>query len=74
MRKIRDFRCGANHVTEHYVRDDVSEVMCPVCENLAQRIISPVRCQLDHTFPGQSMKWEKEHEKHGTLANAAANR
>jgi len=33
------------------------------CGAPAKRMISPIRCKLDHTFPGEGMKWEKMHER-----------
>ena len=62
MRRIRDFTCADGHTTERYICDSIPEIVCPECDSLAQRIISPVRCKLDHTFPGESIKWAKKHE------------
>jgi len=66
MRKIREFRCGDDHITEHYVYDDVDTHPCKVCNKLAKRIISAVRCKLDPLsgdFPGATIKWIKEKEQ-----------
>ena len=63
MRRLRDFRCGSDHVTEHLVEDGCKSVACPECGATALRIISPVRCRLDHSFPGESLKWAKKHEE-----------
>lgn len=63
MLLIFDFRCEDGHVHEHLVRDDTRSWRCPTCEQPSERLISPVRSKLDHTFPGEAMKWEKKHEE-----------
>lgn len=66
MRKIREFRCASGHVHEELVKDDQYMSYCPECPKAnepAHRIVSPIRCKLDHTFPGEGMKWERMHEK-----------
>lgn len=65
MRKIFDFRCKANHITEHLV-DTESTVDCPECGEKAVKIISPVNFTLDPVsgdFPGATMKWARDHER-----------
>lgn len=61
--RIFDFHCKSCEKTfEGYVNTEVREVSC-ACGSKAERIVSPVACQLDHTFPGQSIKWAKQHEQ-----------
>ena len=60
-----DFSCVNGHTTEHFVESDMRHVVCPECGFKATRIISPISFSLDHTLPGQSMKWIKDHEKAG---------
>ena len=63
MLKIYDYRCIAGHVNEHMSRDPSNSIRCPDCGAASARLISPVRCQLDYTFPGESIKWAKKHEE-----------
>jgi hypothetical protein len=66
MRLLFDFRCPDNHVTEALVSSDETEHQCGLCNKMAQRIISPVRCSLDHIsgeFPGATMKWAKQRQQ-----------
>ena len=60
-----DFTCTEGHTTEHLTKSDVKEVKCTECGAISNRIISPVSCKLDHTFPGYHDKWAREHEKAG---------
>ena len=70
MRMIFDFRCANDHVTEHLVQNTVTAVKCSTCDEQAVRMISPVKCVLNNSFPGYASKWEREHEHHGDLAKA----
>jgi hypothetical protein len=66
MRLIFDFRCPDNHVTEALVASDETEHTCGLCNKIATRIISPVRCSLDPIcgdFVGATMKWAKQREQ-----------
>lgn len=70
MRKIYDFRCENQHITEHLVETSETSRRC-ACGASSTRIISPVRCRLDGSddgFPGAHMKWVREHEKAGGKA------
>lgn len=64
-----DFECiKCNHREEKLVKRDVRHADCPECGGKMIRVISPVRCKLDGTsgdFPGEAMKWERQHEKAG---------
>jgi len=63
MLRLYDFRCTeSNRVYERMVQHEVRMVECE-CGAPAKRMISPIRCKLDHTFPGEGMKWEKMHER-----------
>ncbi len=67
MRRIFEFRCAKDHITEKYVDDEVKVVQCPHCGNDASRIISATRSNLDPIsgdFPGAAMAWEKRRESH----------
>ena len=66
MRRMYDFQCPDNHVTEALVSTSVTEHPCRTCAKQAQRIISPVRAHLDAIsgdFPGATIKWAKNREK-----------
>ena len=65
MKRFREFRCANGHVHEELVEDNQYMNYCPHCTKgvvPAHRIVSAVRCKLDHTFPGEGMKWERMHE------------
>ena len=75
MLKIYDYRCEAGHVAEQMVRDPADILPCPECGEPSKRIITPIRCKLDHSFPGEALKWAKKHEdegrmKHGRLTDS----
>lgn len=61
--RLFDFRCVNGHVTEQLVASDARTSRCRECDAHATRIISPVRCKLDSTFPGEAIKWAKAHEQ-----------
>lgn len=67
MRKLWDFACPEGHVTEHFVDNEVKQARC-ACGAESQRIISPIKFNLDGSdpsFPGAHAKWIKEHERAG---------
>lgn len=65
MIKVHDFRCTrSTEVFERFVVDTPNRIECN-CGEVAERMISPIRCQLDPYsghFPGATMKWAKAHE------------
>jgi hypothetical protein len=64
MRRIFEFRCVKDHVTEKFVDDEVRTVECPHCRNDASRIISTPRIRLEGitgAFPSASDAWERKH-------------
>ena len=63
MLTIYDYRCDSTEeIFERLVERGTDVVFCN-CGNPAKRLISPVRCKLDHSFPGEGIKWAKTHEK-----------
>lgn len=70
MNVIRDFRCSNGHVTEHYISNRAITTECTRCGAEAVKMISPVRCKLDHSFPGEADKWARKHEYYGDTAKA----
>lgn len=67
MIKVFDFKCTNGHVFESFVDGNVTASRCG-CGANAKKIISATQCILDGAsgdFPGQHMKWVREHEKAG---------
>ena len=66
-RMLFDFRCANGHTHEELVPPEWQSVPCDQCDQPANRIISPVRSQLEGitgSFPGAAMAWEKRRESH----------
>lgn len=66
MRRIFEFRCVKEHVTEKFVDDEVRTVECPHCHNDASRIISSPRICLEGitgAFPSAADAWARKHEQ-----------
>ena len=69
MLKVFDFKCDQGHVFEDFVSSNVTVSRCD-CGANAIKIPSATKCQLDGAsgdFPGQHMKWVREHEAAGKL-------
>jgi len=67
MFKVFDFKCSNGHIFEDFVDGNVTTSRCG-CGANAKKIISATQCILDGAsgdFPGQHMKWVREHEKAG---------
>lgn len=61
-RRIYDFKCEKNHLTESFVDETVKETVCGVCDGKATRIISPTSIYLDPAsglYPSATAKWSK---------------
>lgn len=74
--RMFEFVCDNGHITEKLVKDDVREVSCSVCEGLASRIMSAVRCNLEGItgdFPGAYRKWNNVHREASRVANKRRN-
>ena len=66
MKRLFEFKCADNHVSEALVSTDVTAHPCKTCGLEAQRIVSAVRSRLDAIsgdFPGATIKWAKNREK-----------
>lgn len=67
MRTINDYRChGCDAISEHFVENDITEVECQDCGDIATKIISPVNFTLEGvsgSFPGAAMKWDKRRQE-----------
>ena len=63
-RRMYDFQCEEEHITEGYVAYETTTISCS-CGKVANRIISPVRVSLDGTDPiyvAAYDRWAKRHE------------
>jgi len=58
-RRIFEFKCTNNHITERYIDAEIREVECSECGKPSERIISPV------LIGGylKSDQWAERHEK-----------
>ena len=67
MFKVYDFRCTNGHVFEEFVKPGVTTSRCG-CGANAKRLVYAPSFHLDGAsgdFPGQHIKWTREHEKAG---------
>jgi len=65
MRRMYDFKCSQEHITEGFVDYETTTILCG-CGEEAKRIISPVRISLDGTDPiyvSAHDKWARKHEQ-----------
>lgn len=63
MRRMFEFRCEDNHISEALVDDTVRELSCRACGKQATRIVSSVRSNLEGitgAFPGAYDSWERK--------------
>jgi hypothetical protein len=66
MKRIFEFRCAKDHLTEKLVDDAVHSIECPHCRNEASRIISSPRISLEGitgAFPSACDAWARKHEE-----------
>ena len=66
MKRIFEFRCVKDHISEKFVDDEVKTITCPHCSNDASRIISSPRISLEGitgAFPSAFDKWARKHEE-----------
>lgn len=64
---VLDFVCTNGHRTERFVRPETVAVVCPVCSDLADRVISAPRAKLEGitgSFPGAADAWERNRSQH----------
>lgn len=65
MRRLYDFKCSKEHLTEAFVGYETTTLLCE-CGEVANRIISPVRISLDGTDPtfvGAYDRWARIREE-----------
>ena len=66
MKRIFEFRCAKDHLSEKFVDDEVRSIECPHCRNEASRIISSPRISLEGitgAFPSACDAWARKHEE-----------
>ena len=64
-RRIYEFLCPDQHVTDRFIDEEVRETECSTCGKTATKMLSAVQCTLDPIsghFPGSTMKWAKNRE------------
>ena len=64
-RRIFEFICPDQHVTERFIDEEVRETDCSSCDKTASRMVSAVQCTLDPVsgdWPGATMKWAKNRQ------------
>lgn len=65
---LYDFECSNKHRQEVLVARDTPSIPCNVCQEVASRMITPIRFKCDGTdpgFPDAYDKWGRDHEKRG---------
>ena len=63
MKRIFEFFCGNNHLTEQFIDEDARTTICRECGAEAMRQISTPRISLEGitgAFPGAADKWVKK--------------
>lgn len=63
MKRIFEFLCDNNHLTEQFIDEDARTTLCRECGALAMRQISTPRISLEGitgAFPGAADKWVKK--------------
>jgi hypothetical protein len=66
VKRIFEFRCVKDHISEKFVDDEVKTITCPHCSNDASRIISSPRIKLEGitgAFPSAHDAWARKHEE-----------
>lgn len=63
MKRIFEFLCTNDHLTEQFIDEDARTTMCRECNTEAMRQISTPRINLEGitgAFPGAADKWVKK--------------
>ena len=75
-KRIYEFICGDDHISEDYIDSELRTTNCKVCGQPAIRIISKPMVKLEGvtgSFPGAAMQWErKRNEKMAQERKSAA--
>ena len=70
-KRIFEFRCAKEHLTDRFVDESVRSIECPFCRNEASRIISTPRIGLEGitgSFPTAADAWARKHEEANRVA------
>lgn len=62
MRRLYEFKCENNHVTEQFVDETIKTSQCRVCDGAATRIISPTGIYLEPfsgLYPAAYDRWTR---------------
>ena len=62
MLRIYDYRCESTGTVFEKMNRNRDDITCN-CGAVAKRLISPIKCKLDNSYPGYAMKGAKDHEK-----------
>lgn len=71
MKRMFEFECPEGHRTESYTEYETKTIGCPLCDYMADRVISMPRIRLDGTsmdFPTAADKWARVHEEAAAIA------
>ena len=61
-RRLFEFKCANDHVTEQFVDETVKESQCRECDEMATRIISPTGIYLEPysgLYPSSYDRWTR---------------
>lgn len=61
-RRLYEFKCAKDHVTEQFVDETVKTSQCRECDEMATRIISPTGIYLEPfsgVFAGAYDRWDR---------------
>ena len=71
--RVFDFVCNIGHSSEVFADDAIKQLVCPICGDVAHRVISKPRFKLDGVsgaFPTAADKWARDHIQAAVVANA----
>ena len=75
-RRMFEFLCEDNHISEALVSSDVREISCRACGKKATRIVSAVQTKLEPftgSFPTAYDAWTRKRAEHFTLERKKGN-
>lgn len=70
-RRLFEFVCREGHRSEQLAYPETQEIVCPICAEASQRVISPVRSKLEGItgdFPTAYSAWERKHKEATAVA------
>lgn len=72
MIRVFDFECNVGHLEEVFCDDKTTQIECPICGSVANRLVSKPNFKLDGitgSFPTAADKWANNHEQAARVAN-----